>query len=86
MTTDLKDKIEIAELKEMAKKMQYDLVKAMVDIDKEIISYVHRNTKVVIPFRTETFSLKFCSSGSHLNFVVTFPFKKIFFAFGKSCI
>lgn len=34
----VKDKIEIAELKEMSKKMFGDLVKAMVDIEKEIIA------------------------------------------------
>lgn len=34
----VKDKIEIAELKEMAKKMYESLVKAVVDIDKEIMA------------------------------------------------
>jgi len=34
----VKDKIEIAELKEMSKKMFGSLVKAMVDIEKEIIA------------------------------------------------
>jgi hypothetical protein len=34
----VKDKIEIAELKEMAKKMFGDLVKAVVDIEKEIMA------------------------------------------------
>jgi hypothetical protein len=34
----VKDKIEIPELKEMAKKMYDNLVKAMVDIEKEIIA------------------------------------------------
>ena len=34
----IKDKIEISELKEMAKKMHDNLVKAMVDIEKEIIA------------------------------------------------
>ena len=34
----VKDKIGIAELKEMAKKMHDNLVKAMVDIEKEIIA------------------------------------------------
>ena len=34
----VKDKIEISELKEMAKKMHDNLVKAMVDVEKEIIA------------------------------------------------
>lgn len=34
----IKDKIEISELKEMAKKMHDNLVKAMVDVEKEIIA------------------------------------------------
>lgn len=34
----VKDKIEIAELKEMAKKMFDNLVKAVVDIEKEIMA------------------------------------------------
>ncbi len=34
----VKDKIEIPELKEMAKKMHDNLVKAMVDIEKEIMA------------------------------------------------
>jgi len=34
----VKDKIGVAELKEMAKKMFGDLVKAMVDIEKEIMA------------------------------------------------
>jgi hypothetical protein len=34
----VKDKIEISELREMAKKMHDNLVKAMVDIEKEIIA------------------------------------------------
>ena len=34
----VKEKIKIAELKEMSEKMQYDLVKAMVDIEKRIMS------------------------------------------------
>ena len=34
----IKDKIEISELKEMAKKMHDSLVKAMVDVEKEIMA------------------------------------------------
>lgn len=34
----VKDKIEISELKEMAKRMYENLVKAIVDIEKEIIA------------------------------------------------
>jgi len=34
----VKDKIEISELKEMAKKMHDNLVKAMVDVEKEIMA------------------------------------------------
>jgi len=34
----VKDKIAILELKEMAKKMHDNLVKAMVDVEKEIIA------------------------------------------------
>jgi hypothetical protein len=34
----IKEKIEIAELKEMSKKMFGDLVKAMVDVEKEIMA------------------------------------------------
>lgn len=34
----VKDKIEISELKEAAKKMHDDLVKAMVDVEKEIMA------------------------------------------------
>jgi len=34
----VKDNINILELKEMAKKMQYGLVKAMIDVEKEIMS------------------------------------------------
>ena len=34
----IKDKIEISELKEMAKKMHDNLVKAMVDVEKEIMA------------------------------------------------
>ena len=34
----VKDKIEIAELKEMAKRMYENLVKAVVDIEKEIMA------------------------------------------------
>ena len=36
--SEWQDKIEISELKEMAKKMHDNLVKAMVDIEKEIIA------------------------------------------------
>ena len=34
----IKDKIEVPELKEMAKKMHDNLVKAMVDVEKEIMA------------------------------------------------
>ena len=34
----VKDKIETPELKEMAKKMHDDLVKAMVDVEKKIMA------------------------------------------------
>ena len=34
----IKDKIEISELKEMAKKMHDNLVKAMVDVEKEVMA------------------------------------------------
>jgi len=34
----IKDKIEISELKEMAKKMHDNLVKAMIDVEKEIMA------------------------------------------------